>query len=104
MVFATQINVFHENPDLRFSVWLTHSMESMGSIDSMECMDSMESMESIDSEVKHIIWRYVHYFHYFMHYWFEGICLELTSSWLPARVKGGCEEHSKSHFNLHAEF
>ena len=43
MVFASQINVFHENKDFRFSVWLVHSMESMDSIDSMESMESMES-------------------------------------------------------------
>ena len=35
---------------------------------------------------------------------FEGVCLELMSSWPPARVKGGCGEHSKAHFNLHAGF
>ena len=61
MVFANQINVFHENSDCRFSVWLIHSMESMESIDSMESMDStesMESMESIESEVKYIRWWY----------------------------------------------
>ena len=46
MVFADQINVFHENQDYRLSVWLVHSMESIESIDSMEFMDSMESMES----------------------------------------------------------
>ena len=59
MVFASQINVLHENQDFRFSVWLIHSMESMESIDSMESMDSMEStesMESMESEVKYIIW------------------------------------------------
>ena len=57
MVFANQINVFHENPDFRVSVLLVHSMESMESVDSMECMDSMESiesMESMESEVKYI--------------------------------------------------
>ena len=35
---------------------------------------------------------------------FKGVCLELTSSWPPARVKRGCKEHSKSHFNLHSGF
>ena len=62
MVFASQIHVFHENLDFRFSVWLIHSMESIESIDSMksiESMDSMESMESMESEVKYIRWWYV---------------------------------------------
>ena len=35
---------FHENQHFRFSVWLTHSMDSMESIDSME------------SEIKYIRW------------------------------------------------
>ena len=50
MVSASQIHVFHENLDFRFSVWLIHSMESIESIDSMESMDSMKSMESMESE------------------------------------------------------
>ena len=61
VVFCSQINVFHENQDFRFSAWLIHSMESMESIDSMISMDSMESMESIEpmeSEVKYTRWRY----------------------------------------------
>ena len=56
MVFANRINVFHENLDFRFSVWLIHSMESMESINSMESMDSMESMQAMESEVKYIRW------------------------------------------------
>ena len=57
MVSASQIHVFHENQDFRFSVWLIHSMESIESMDSTESMDSMEymeSMESMESEVKYI--------------------------------------------------
>ena len=56
MVFASQINVFHENLDSRFSVWLIHSMESMEYTDSMDSMESMEPMESMESEVKYIRW------------------------------------------------
>ena len=56
MVFANQTNMFHENQDFRFSVWLIHSMESMEFIVSMESMASMESMEPMESEVKYIRW------------------------------------------------
>ena len=59
MVFACQINVFHENQDFRSSVLLIHSMEFMESIGFMESIDSKESMESMDSmepEVKYIRW------------------------------------------------
>ena len=63
IVFASQIYVFHENPDYRFSVWLIHSMESMEAIESMESIGSMESRESMESEVKYIRWWYDMDFH-----------------------------------------
>ena len=42
------------------------------------------------------IYIYIHI--YKQKYLFEGVCYELTSSWPPARVKGGCELRAKCHF------